>query len=92
VELCQKTVLRELLTKNQAQVPDLVVALRVTEQAVRKDLAKLTKLELVEKRGAARHPLYLEGAVAVAMNPQLSSTTFHGIRNLSCENGDAVKL
>jgi DeoR/GlpR family transcriptional regulator of sugar metabolism len=54
VELCQKTILRELLTKNQVQVPDLVVGLRVTEQAVRKDLAKLTNLELVEKRGAAR--------------------------------------
>jgi len=59
VELCQKTILRELLTKNQVQVPDLVVALRVTEQAVRKDLAKLTKLELAEKRGAARATYYV---------------------------------
>ena len=55
----QKTILRELLAKNQVQVPDLVVALRVTEQAVRKDLAKLTKLKLVEKRGAARATYYV---------------------------------
>jgi hypothetical protein len=35
------------------------IPLRATEQAVRKDLAKLTKLELVEKRGAARATYYV---------------------------------
>jgi len=55
----QKTILHELLDKNQVQVPDLAVILRVTEQAVRKDLAKLTKLKLVEKRGAARATYYV---------------------------------
>ena len=55
----QKTIIRELLAKNQVQVPELVVTLRVTEQAVRKDLAKLTRLKLVEKHGAARATYYV---------------------------------
>jgi len=55
----QKTILHELLAKNQVQVPDLAAALHVTDQAVRKDLAKLTKLKLVEKRGAARATYYV---------------------------------
>jgi DeoR/GlpR family transcriptional regulator of sugar metabolism len=55
----RKTILSELLAKNQVHVPDLAVILRVTEQAVRKDLAKLTKLKLVEKRGAARATYYV---------------------------------
>lgn len=55
----QKTIIRELLVKNQVQVGKLAVTLRVTEQAVRKDLAKLTKLKLVEKRGAARATYYV---------------------------------
>ncbi len=55
----QKSIVHELLTKNQAQVPDLAIALRVTQQAVRKDMAKLTKLKLVEKRGAARATYYV---------------------------------
>jgi len=55
----QKTIIRELLAKNQVQVPELVVTLRVSEQAVRKDLAKLTRLKLVEKHGAARATYYV---------------------------------
>jgi predicted HTH transcriptional regulator len=55
----QKTILRELLARNQVQVPDLAVTLHVTEQTVRKDLAKLAKLKLVEKRGAARATYYV---------------------------------
>lgn len=55
----QKTILRELLAKNQAEVPKLAAALKVTEQSVRKDLAKLQKLKLVEKRGAARATYYV---------------------------------
>ncbi len=55
----QQAILQELLAKDQVQVPDLAVALRVTEQAVRKDLAKLNKLKLVQKRGAARATYYV---------------------------------
>jgi len=55
----QKTILRVLLIKKQIQVPDLAITLHVTEQAVRKDLAKLTKLKFVEKRGAARATYYV---------------------------------
>ncbi|MDA8125384.1 MAG: DUF4062 domain-containing protein [Deltaproteobacteria bacterium] len=55
----QKAILRELMAQNQVQVPDLAFALQVTEQAIRKDLAKLTKLKLVEKRGAARATYYV---------------------------------
>jgi len=55
----QKTIIHELLAKNQVQVAELAVILHVTEQAVRKDLAKLTKLKLVEKRGAARATYYV---------------------------------
>jgi len=55
----QKTILRELLARNQVEVRSLVAALKVTEQSVRKDLAKLNKLGLVEKRGAARATYYV---------------------------------
>ena len=55
----QKAIVHELLEKNQVQVPELAIALHVTEQAVRKDMAKLTKLKLVEKRGAARATYYV---------------------------------
>jgi ATP-dependent DNA helicase RecG len=55
----QKTILRQLLAQDQVQVPELASALGVTAQAVRKDLAKLQKLDLVERRGAARATYYV---------------------------------
>ncbi len=55
----QKAIVRELLEQTQVQVPELAVVLHVTEQAVRKDMAKLAKLKLVEKRGAARATYYV---------------------------------
>ena len=55
----QKAILRELLAKDQVQVPELAAALNVTGQAVRKDMAQLQKMNLVEKRGAARATYYV---------------------------------
>ncbi len=55
----QKTILHELLNNGKVQVPELAVALDVTVQAVRKDLAKLQKLKLIEKCGAARATYYV---------------------------------
>ena len=51
--------LRVFLAKDEVQVPELASALGITAQAVRKDLAKLQKLDLVEKRGAARATYYV---------------------------------
>lgn len=55
----QRTIVRELLATNQVEVPSLAATLGVTKQSVRKDLAKLQKLNLVEKRGAARATYYV---------------------------------
>lgn len=55
----QKTIMRELLKTGTVQVPKIAARLRVTEQAVRKDMAKLQELELVEKRGSARATHYV---------------------------------
>lgn len=55
----QKAILHELLAKSQVQVPELAIALHVTEQSVRKDMAKLMKLKLIEKHGAARATYYV---------------------------------
>ena len=41
------------------QVPGLAAKLRVTEQSVRKDMAKLQALNLIEQRGAARATYYI---------------------------------
>ncbi|PIU19336.1 MAG: hypothetical protein COT18_08060 [Elusimicrobia bacterium CG08_land_8_20_14_0_20_59_10] len=41
------------------QVPKIAARLRVTEQAVRKDMAKLQGLGLAEKRGFARATYYV---------------------------------
>ena len=40
-------------------MPDLAKALKVTPQAVRKDMAALQKMGLVEKQGAARATSYV---------------------------------
>ena len=55
----QKAILRELLAKDQVQVPELASTLKVTGQAIRKDMALLYKLKLVEKCGAARATYYV---------------------------------
>jgi predicted HTH transcriptional regulator len=55
----QKFIVHELLAAGQIQVPALVAKLKVTEQAVRKDMARLVKLKLVAKRGAARATYYV---------------------------------
>ena len=55
----QKMILRELLKNREVQVPKIAAQLKVTEQAVRKDMAKLQKMRLVEKRGAARATYYI---------------------------------
>ena len=55
----QKTIMRELLKNRQVQVPKLAVRLKVTEQAIRKDMAKLQKMRLIEKRGSARATYYV---------------------------------
>jgi ATP-dependent DNA helicase RecG len=55
----QKMILSELLSKNEVRVPELAATLKVSEQAVRKDLSKLQDLDLIEKRGAARATYYV---------------------------------
>ncbi len=55
----QKTIVRELLKTKEVQVPELAAKLSVSEQAVRKDMAKLAELQLVERRGAARATYYV---------------------------------
>jgi predicted HTH transcriptional regulator len=55
----QKAIIRELLGKKQVEVPNLAAVLKVTEQSIRKDLRKLQKLKLAEKRGAARATYYV---------------------------------
>lgn len=55
----QRIVLQKLLKQDQVQVAELAPALGVSAQAVRKDLAKLQTLSLVEKRGAARATYYV---------------------------------
>jgi predicted HTH transcriptional regulator len=55
----QKAILHELLQKGQVRVAELTIDLGVTAQAVRKDLAKLHKLGLIEQRGAARATYYV---------------------------------
>lgn len=55
----QKTIVRELLKSATVQVPKIAARLRVTEQAIRKDMAHLQRLGLVEKRGSARATFYV---------------------------------
>ncbi|MBM4346767.1 MAG: DUF4062 domain-containing protein [Deltaproteobacteria bacterium] len=54
----QKTIMKELLRNKEVQVPRIAARLKVTEQAVRKDMTKLQRLGLVAKRGAARATYY----------------------------------
>jgi predicted HTH transcriptional regulator len=54
----QKMIVRELLKTREVQVPKIAALLKVTEQAIRKDMAKLQKMGLVVKRGSARATFY----------------------------------
>ncbi|MBU1206356.1 MAG: DUF4062 domain-containing protein [Proteobacteria bacterium] len=55
----QKMIMRGLLKNGEVKVPKIAAQLKVTDQAVRKDMAKLQKMRLVEKRGAARATYYV---------------------------------
>lgn len=55
----QKTIVRKLLKTATVQVPEIAARLRVTPQAIRKDMAALQRLGLVEKRGSARATYYV---------------------------------
>ena len=55
----QERIIKRLLSKQEVTVPDLAKALKVTPQAVRKDMAALQKMGLVEKQGAARATSYV---------------------------------
>lgn len=59
----QRRIVRRLLSKGQVDTGGLARLLKVTPQAVRKDLTVLHKLGIVEKRGKARATHYvLKGA------------------------------
>ena len=73
----QKTIIRELLKNRQVQVPKLAARLKVTEQAIRKDMAKLQKMRLVEKRGSARATYYVLNET-VKITPSGGALVFAG--------------
>jgi DeoR/GlpR family transcriptional regulator of sugar metabolism len=52
-------IMRELLKNREVQVLKIAARLKVTEQAIRKDMAKLQKMRLIEKRGSARATYYV---------------------------------
>jgi ATP-dependent DNA helicase RecG len=55
----QKKVVRHLLKKVDVGATELAELLKVTPQAVRKDLAVLQKMRIIEKRGKARATYYV---------------------------------
>ena len=55
----QKAIVRQMLKTATVQVPKIAALLRVTQQAVRQDMASLQRLSLVEKRGSARATYYI---------------------------------
>jgi len=55
----QKKIMRRLLGKGEINVAEMAKALNITPQAVRKDMAKLQRLELIEQRGKARATYYV---------------------------------
>jgi len=55
----QKKIVRRLLSKSIVDTTGLAKLLQVTPQAVRKDLAVLQKMELIEKKGKARATYYV---------------------------------
>lgn len=55
----QKEVIRRLMIKGEVETSVLSDLLKVTPQAVRKDLAVLHKRGLIKKRGSARATYYV---------------------------------
>jgi ATP-dependent DNA helicase RecG len=55
----QRLIIKHLLKELKVEVPALARKLKVSEQAVRKDMAKLQALDLVGKHGAARATYYV---------------------------------
>jgi len=55
----QKKITRRLLSKGEVETAELAKSLKVTPQAVRKDLAVLQKMGIIEKRGRARATYYV---------------------------------
>ena len=55
----QKQIIKRLLQKGQVNVSEMVKLLKVTPQAVRKDMASLQNMEIVKKRGKARATYYV---------------------------------
>lgn len=55
----QKRIVASLLRKHEVRVADLAKAMKVTPQAVRKEMATLQDIGLVEKHGAARSTYYV---------------------------------
>jgi len=54
----QRIIVKALLKTGEVTVAELAKSLKVTPQAIRKDMAKLQEMELVERRGAARSTYY----------------------------------
>ena len=54
----QMIIVKALLKTAEVTVAELSKRLKVTPQAIRKDMAKLQEMELVERRGAARSTYY----------------------------------
>lgn len=55
----QKKIIRSLLKKGRVKVPEMTRLLKVTPQAVRKDMSGLQNMGLVEKKGKARSTYYV---------------------------------
>ncbi len=55
----QKEITRRLLSKGEVDTAGLAKLLKVTPQAVRKDLAVLQKMGIIEKKGRARATYYV---------------------------------
>lgn len=55
----QKKITRRLLAKGEVETAELVKLLKVTPQAVRKDLGILQKVGIIEKKGRARATFYI---------------------------------
>jgi len=54
----QRIIVKALLKTGEVTVAELTKRLKVTPQAIRKDMAKLQEMELIERRGAARSTYY----------------------------------
>jgi DNA-binding transcriptional ArsR family regulator len=55
----QRAIIKTLLKKDEVTVAEMVGRLKVTPQAVRKDMAKLQEMNLVAKMGSGRSTYYV---------------------------------